>query len=347
MDISVIIPVYNVEKYLRECIESVLKQIYKDFEVILIDDGSTDSCPSICDEYSKKDNRVRVFHKDNGGLSDARNVGIENAKGKYLSFVDSDDVVDEDFLSTFVEQAKKENADIVVCNAQPFFNEIGIGKSNEYVKTVYTDYKKFQLILNNTKVNDYYMNKFYKKNLFDNFKLPIGLLWEDVYTMHLLFEKANKVVYVDKKLYNHRYNYEGISHNSKFNDYNFDYIKACKGQFEFFVQKGVFFNESGKKYINSIMGTVDKLYTLLPHYKSHKMVKQIRNIVQNDLLNLLKIDNLSKVERENLELMNKSLTTWIHYLNIHKFFNRFHNRPRIQSMLKKIKLFKSCEIGER
>ena len=105
--ISVIVPIYNVAPYLRECIESILNQDYKNLEILLVDDGSTDDCGMICDEYAMVDNRIRVFHKENGGLSSARNLGIKEASGKYISFIDSDDYVAVDFLSTLYNNLKQ------------------------------------------------------------------------------------------------------------------------------------------------------------------------------------------------------------------------------------------------
>ena len=104
--ISVIVPVYNVEPYLRQCIDSILNQTYTDFELILVDDGSTDRCPEICDKYKEKDDRVRVLHKTNGGLSDARNHGIDIANGDYITFIDSDDMVSKDYLEVLIQSLK-------------------------------------------------------------------------------------------------------------------------------------------------------------------------------------------------------------------------------------------------
>ena len=100
--ISIIIPVYNVEKYLKECVDSVRKQTYKNLEIILIDDGSKDNSGKLCDELAKEDNRIKVIHKENGGLSDARNVGIENATGEYIQFIDSDDFVEKDMIEIYI-----------------------------------------------------------------------------------------------------------------------------------------------------------------------------------------------------------------------------------------------------
>ena len=96
--ISIVLPIYNVEKYIEKCMDSVLNQTYKNIEVILVDDGSPDRCPKICEEYAKKDNRIKVVHKENGGLSDARNAGIKVANGEYITFIDSDDYIDQDYV---------------------------------------------------------------------------------------------------------------------------------------------------------------------------------------------------------------------------------------------------------
>ena len=120
--ISIIVPVYNTEKYLDRCIQSILSQTYTDFELLLINDGSTDSSGAICDKYAEQDSRVRVFHKENGGVSSARNVGLDNAKGEWVTFCDSDDWVENCWLDTFVENS--ENTDLVVQG----FNNVGLYK---------------------------------------------------------------------------------------------------------------------------------------------------------------------------------------------------------------------------
>ena len=113
--VSVIIPVYNVEKYLKECIQSVLRQTYKNLEIILVDDGSKDNSGNICDEYAKRDERIKVIHKKNGGLSDARNAGIDICTGEYIAFLDSDDFIEEDMYEFLVKNLEKAKADISIC----------------------------------------------------------------------------------------------------------------------------------------------------------------------------------------------------------------------------------------
>lgn len=119
--ISVIVPVYKVEKYIHQCIQSVLKQTYKDYEIILVDDGSPDNCPAICDEYAQKYNNIRVLHKENGGLSDARNAGTQIAKGEYVTYVDSDDYIGEEYLETLWKLSIKYDADICVVGIETFY----------------------------------------------------------------------------------------------------------------------------------------------------------------------------------------------------------------------------------
>ena len=112
--VSIIVPIYKVEPYLRRCLDSIVNQTYTNLEIILVDDGSPDGCPQICDMYAAKDNRIVVIHKNNGGLSDARNAGLNICKGIYISFVDSDDWVGRDYIKILVNNAKKEQADIVI-----------------------------------------------------------------------------------------------------------------------------------------------------------------------------------------------------------------------------------------
>lgn len=120
--ISVIVPVYNVEKYIDKCINSIINQTYKNLEIILVDDGSPDNCGNICDEYSKKDNRIIVIHKENGGVSSARNIGIKNAKGKWITFVDSDDWIENDYVEKLSKIGIQNKAEVVLCGYNRIYN---------------------------------------------------------------------------------------------------------------------------------------------------------------------------------------------------------------------------------
>lgn len=199
--ISIIIPVYKVEKYLEKCIESVLKQTYTNLQIILVDDGSPDNCGKICDEYAKKDSRIEVIHKINGGLSDARNVGINRANGRYIGFVDSDDYIKEDMYEKLINLIKEYDADISICNLYDVID----GK--EYVRNKDNgihEYSRIDIlkeILLDKNIQSYAWNKLYKKELFDEIKYPIRKKYEDIGTTFYLFEKCNKIVVTSEPEY--------------------------------------------------------------------------------------------------------------------------------------------------
>lgn len=199
--ISIIIPVYKVEKYLEKCIESVLKQTYTNLQIILVDDGSPDNCGKICDEYAKKDSRIEVIHKANGGLSDARNVGISKAKGRYIGFVDSDDYIKEDMYEILLNLIKKYDADVSICNLYDVIdgNECIRNKENGIKEYSRLDILKEVLLDKN--IQSYAWNKLYKKELFDEIKYPIGKKYEDIGTTFYLFEKCNKIVVTSEPEY--------------------------------------------------------------------------------------------------------------------------------------------------
>lgn len=199
--ISIIIPVYKVEKYLEKCIESVLKQTYTNLQIILVDDGSPDNCGKICDEYAKKDSRIEVIHKANGGLSDARNVGISKAKGRYIGFVDSDDYIKEDMYEILLNLIKKYDADVSICNLYDVIDENECIRNKENGIREYSRIDILKEILLDKNIQSYAWNKLYKKELFDEIKYPIGKKYEDIGTTFYLFEKCNKIVVTSEPEY--------------------------------------------------------------------------------------------------------------------------------------------------
>lgn len=216
--ISVIVPVYNVERYLPVCIKSILDQSYKNIEVILVDDGSTDSSGQICDSFAVADPRVSVIHKQNGGLSEARNVGIEKSRGSFISLIDSDDVVCGNFIQTLYEICLITESDLVCCELICFYDE-DENKLQRYWKQInerectYKKYtpkeiteKSFYQHISITGANQ----KLYKKQLFSDIKFPPGRYFEDLATTYLFFEKANSISVIDKKLYAYRMRTDSI-----------------------------------------------------------------------------------------------------------------------------------------
>lgn len=197
MLISVIIPVYNVEKTLKRAVYSVINQTYNDIEIILVNDGSTDNSGEICNKLKDIDSRIKVVHKVNGGLSSARNAGIEVAQGEYLSFLDSDDEFVDDIFESFIQSYKLEKPEMYIFNLIRVVNDIHDQKDS--VDNVLVDPEDVvKSLLTYSGVNFYTWNKIYKKNLFKNTAFPLDTLYEDTVVSYLTASKASKVVITSK-----------------------------------------------------------------------------------------------------------------------------------------------------
>ena len=201
--ISIIIPVYNVEKYIDKCIESIVGQSYDNLEIILIDDGSTDNSAGKCDEWKKKDDRIKVIHKKNGGLSDARNSGIQVANGKYFMLVDSDDYVHKNIVEFLYKNIIEYDADISFCDFRKYRENENIKLDSEHIaKRVFNSEEYFRNFYGSISTQSTVAwAKLYKAELFDEVCYPVGKLREDEFTTYKLVHKANRIVYVDEKLY--------------------------------------------------------------------------------------------------------------------------------------------------
>ncbi len=211
--ISVIIPVYNMQQYLKQCIDSVINQTYKNLEIILVDDGSTDDSPNICDEYALKDNRIKVIHKQNSGVSSARNAGLDIAKGDYIGFVDSDDFISSDMYETLYNAIIKTDAQFVLCN---WFK----GNDDNWVE--YKNFPKTENITRNDALEIFigYMfvvNKLFKKSFITDFRFSeVQEYGEDLLFCFNAFLKVESVVCVNKPQYYYRLNFNSVTNNNKF-----------------------------------------------------------------------------------------------------------------------------------
>lgn len=215
--ITVIIPVYNVKPYLSKCLESVGKQSYKNLEIILVDDGSDDGSFSICKEFSKKDSRIKLYHTKNLGLSHARNVGLDHANGEYIVFVDSDDYIHENMISTMMDKA--EDADLVICNYKRVLNDTKkeIPQDAKCLKDDSWNYKQFweHYYLKNLNVFCCVAwNKLYKRKLFKNIRYPINEIHEDEYIINDIVSRCNKIKIINDVLYYYVQRGNSIMHNS-------------------------------------------------------------------------------------------------------------------------------------
>ncbi len=214
--ISVIVPVYKVEKYLRECVDSILMQSYTDFELILVDDGSPDRCGEICEEYSIRDLRVRVIHQENQGLSGARNTGMEAAVGDYITFVDSDDLVSPQYLAALYKALDDTGADISVCRTLIFTDgDTPQEKSDHNIKiNVYSGKKACEMLYDGrAEVTVNAWGKLYRTKLIGEARFPLGRLHEDQAFTPLICYRAKKVVSADAVLYYYRERNESITRN--------------------------------------------------------------------------------------------------------------------------------------
>lgn len=214
LKLSIIIPVYQVEQTLRRCIDSVLSQSFTDWEMILVDDGSPDGCPDICDEYSKNYGKIIVIHKENGGLSDARNAGIQIAKGEYITFIDSDDYLGEETLAKVMPiMDKHPEYDML---EYPVFEHFSLLKKEHHLTFENREYRDMRSYWLDAKAycHTYAWNKIYRKSLFASIKFPYGKLFEDAYTLPLLLNEAKVVATTDQGMYFYTHNDAGITVNA-------------------------------------------------------------------------------------------------------------------------------------
>lgn len=200
--ISVIVPVYKVEPYLRRCVDSILAQTYTNLEIILVDDGSPDACGAICDEYAAKDNRIQVIHQQNRGLSGARNAGLEAATGDYISFIDSDDAVDPRFIELLFSAMQSKNAEIAECaRIDVYDNTLPTPKQNAINAESYDAETAFSLLIPNQKFHQTVWNKLYKKSAIGQIRFPERKLHEDEFFTWKAFLNCSRIAWISNAMY--------------------------------------------------------------------------------------------------------------------------------------------------
>lgn len=277
--ISVIVPIYNVEKYIHECLSSVLNQTYKNLEIILIDDGSQDMSGKICDEYGFKDNRIIVIHKKNGGLSAARNLGLKKSNGKYVVFIDSDDYLSENYVYLLYMSIKNNNSDIAICS----YKFIKQNKNETRLSTLINNvsYSNVDILKNLLKGNIecYAWNKIYKKKLFDlnNITFPENKFYEDITTFVRLIIKSNRISYVDVPLYMYRIRKGSIT-DSKNRELSNDFNEAIYSVNEI-IEYNNLKNEVSQELVNfNLMYTLMNLNIVskYTHYSSFEFYSEFK-----------------------------------------------------------------------
>ena len=291
--ISVIVPVYRVEKYLPACIDSILNQTFTDFELILVDDGSPDRCPEICDETAKRDARVRAIHQANQGLSAARNAGIEAAHGAWLSFVDSDDFLAPDFLETLHDAAVRARADCALCGVQ-LTDEAGqkIGQLLSVADGVRTGWSILETLCRAPEIT--YLvawNKLYRRDVFQTLRYPVGMQNEDTYLAAELFDTVQTVICVSKPMYFYRQRADSIMHTAV-TTRNLDRMWAFEHCFAYFEARGLeaLMPDAEKKMFAKLTGVY---YRLPKEERQSDAVRQAKKAQWNAAMRLMKQGKLS------------------------------------------------------
>lgn len=298
--ISIIVPVYNVEKYLKRCVDSLINQTYKNLQIILVDDGSQDNCAAICDEYSKADSRITVIHKKNAGVSAARNSGLDIAEGDYVGFVDSDDYIHPEMYEFLLRAIEENNGDMSLVWYEFVYEDDNNNLLNccqEYsVGKVYGNNEDAVMALYNRefRINVGPWNKLYKKNIFKDLRYPTDKIrGEDESVIHIILSSCNKVVVLKNKMY-YYFHRNGSVMNSNNPKIYIDQINALKDRIIFFINNN---------YSNVLSMAVKQYYKYACFVIFKCFMGEIKNIEAKDILDINKevysITGISKYKKCN------------------------------------------------
>ncbi len=307
--VSVIIPVYNVEKYVEKCIISVLNQTYKNIEIIIVNDGSTDKSEEIILKYVKEDRRIRYISKENGGLSSARNKGIETATGDYICFIDSDDWIAVNFIECLLSRIEQDKSDISICNIKHVYSD-NID-NNEKIPNYHIDINEtinnktaLQYLFNGKKYQNHAVNKLYKLNLFkdNNIRFPENRIYEDAFTMYKLLYKAKKISLCNEYLYFYLKTREGSILNTKFNQKRLDLLDAMvEISKEQFIKKMNIHDEFQEFYLTNLCGL---FYYIFPYYNL-KTRKEWKDNIRKIQIHESKKISKGYIKNKQLSLVKK------------------------------------------
>lgn len=322
--ISVIVPIYNVEQYLERCVETILNQTYTNLEIILVNDGALDNSPQICDAYAMKDKRIKVIHKKNGGLSDARNTGILHSTGEYLSFIDSDDYIDTKLYEQFILRLNEcsDELDLYIFNVSRE-KEQGWIDCNTVKDVYYTQSKrdvleKFFLF---TGVDAYACNKIYRKQLFYSIQFPVGKLYEDIFTIPQIVDSCNNTICIDPYIgYFYFLNNTSIVR-SRFTVKQLDNIYQRFLLKSFIVEKYPdLYDLALNKVVDGFLSTGYKLSISNRDSIFFESKREIENMINKYFLEILKNSHISIIKKIALGLfyLNSSIFAFCYKLYLKK-----------------------------
>jgi glycosyltransferase involved in cell wall biosynthesis len=318
--LSIIVPVYNVEAYLPKCIDSILNQSFEDFELILINDGSTDKSSNICEYYREKDARVVFFQKENGGLSSARNIGLDYAKGEYVAFVDSDDWIDQSMYNSLILALEKNGCDIVICGHN-IVNFDGSITSISKVKydTLYSGLEATKLILGDILIFSFAWDKLYKRELFDGIRYPEGQIYEDTATTYKVFHKSTRVIQIEETFYFYVRRKDSLCYSTeKSINRMYDNFHAFKERYYFVL--------SNPQYDN-VEPECERMVVTMGIGIIHFIVKS-KNVDEQQFWKIANI--LTSIDASKNSLINKRLKIEICFLKLFPAFYRFLVRSFFQ-----------------
>mgnify|MGYP001038028152 CR=1 FL=1 len=289
--ISVIVPVYNVRDYLSRCIQSIIDQSYKNIEILIVDDGSTDGSEKICDVFAKSDKRVRVIHKKNEGLSSARNIGLDIAKGNYIGFVDSDDYIAQDMYESLISYMNKE-IDIVCCGTICVANDRkreksggGYGKSPK--KIVFTKEEAIEELISQRYISFSSCDKLYRKEMFEKLRFPIGRTSEDLPVVYELIKRSRKIVNIGKAKYMYCFRENSISRKNFYYrrvDYALFAAKICKDIHKSYPQLG---KQAGALYIQYVVFIINCIQSCEERDQFYKIEKRFIKVLYHMCISIL------------------------------------------------------------
>ena len=307
--ISVIVPVYKAEKYLHNCVESVINQSYPHWELMLVDDGSPDRCGSICDEYAAKDLRIHVIHKENGGQASARNAALDVAVGEYVTFLDSDDFWHKDYLSIMLNLCRENDADMSQCHFVRGTDTVFPSVSDPVTVSVYDNRSVFV----NFKDNVILCGKLYKRSMWKDIRMPVGKKFEDDFTAWKLYYKSRKIALTTQPLYYYTYNDDSTMAKQK-KSLQLDFLEAYKERISFFSEK----NDEALEHLsrcqlqkNIVLNYANKSLTA----SSRKLIKS----VESDNYSVIRHSKyIPKSVRlvfwafDKMPMLTSSLTLWLY-----------------------------------
>lgn len=297
--LSIIVPIYNTQAFLPDCIESILGQTYKNFELLLVDDGSTDNSLEICKSYAEKDGRIKVFHKENGGQGSARNLGLDNATGDYVGFIDSDDLITQDMYEFLVELIENTGSDVAICEKTTFIekSEINVDNSKSDEVLIMTAFEAIEHRMTDGKyVNDGPCNKLYRKSVFKELRFIEDRILEDTATTYKILDLSKKVAYTNKTGYLIRINPNSVSR-MNYKVRRCDTIMSFEEMVEFFSSReeyqvfvpqaklfanGAVFYNAGEFYLNKIND--DKTKLLIKSHAKKQLKEYKKTKFKNKIL---------------------------------------------------------------